>query len=72
MEEKIVNFADSNVKSVTYNEVTKDMTVVFGGGSKWKYRNVESEVLDTVLPMTGALSILESVRHQHIVGVRIR
>ena len=68
MNEKMVNFADSNVKSVLYNEVTKDMTILFGGGSKWKYRNVEPAVLDTVLPMTGSLSILESVRHQHIVS----
>lgn len=72
MEGKTINFSDSNIKSLFYNEKTKDMTVLFGGGSKWKYKNVEPEVVNTVLTAVGGFSILESIRHQNLVGVRLR
>ena len=60
---------DDNVKSVAYNETSGSLVVIFGGGSKWVYRKVSQEMLDK---LTSGLSVLELVRHNNIVGVRIR
>lgn len=67
-----VNFSDSKVRSFMYNDQTKIMTVLYGGGSKIEYRNVESSIVDEILNHVSARSVLESVRHNNIVGVRIR
>jgi hypothetical protein len=60
---------DDNVKSVCYNETSGSLVVIFGGGSKWVYRKVSQEMFDK---LTAGLSVLELVRHDNLVGVRIR
>lgn len=63
---------DSNVKSVAYNESNADMVVIFGGGSKWKYRSVKPELFENIQSHKSGLSVLEEIRHNNLVGIRLR
>jgi hypothetical protein len=60
---------DENVKSIAYNEASGNLIVIFGGGNKSVYKNVTQEMFDK---LTEGLSVLDLVRHNNLVGVRIR
>jgi hypothetical protein len=60
---------DENVKSIAYNEASGNLIVIFGGGNKSVYKNITQEMFDK---LTEGLSVLDLVRHNNLVGVRIR
>lgn len=63
---------DSNVKSVAYNRSDRSMKVVFGGGSEWKYYFIKQEIFDSMLNNPTGLAILDQIRHNNLVGIRLK
>ena len=63
---------DTNIKSVAYNELENTMIVIFGGGSKWKYFKVPSEVFEKIADTCNGNVVLEEIRHNNLVGIRVR
>jgi hypothetical protein len=69
---EVILIQDSNVKSVVYDRAAKTMKVAFGGGSEWKYYFVKPDLFDEILSEATGLSVLDKIRHNDLVGVRLK
>ena len=61
---------DENIDSLLYDESIKSVVVTFKGGSKWKYSGVTPEEFAEFIIRTPR-EILEKIRHNNLVGVRV-
>jgi hypothetical protein len=70
LEKKVVE--DGNVESLFYNDSEHSVTILYKGGSKWKYTPIVIEDFIACINKITVRSILEEVKHNNIVGVRVR
>lgn len=62
---------DENIDSLVYDEDTESVIVTFNGGSKWVYKAITQEQFaDCVIRKPR--EILELLRHNNFVGVRVK
>ena len=62
---------DENIDALLYDEELKSVVVTFKGGSKWKYSPITPEEFAEFIIRTPR-EILEKIRHNNLVGIRVR
>lgn len=62
----------TDIDSCSFDPETKTLTVIYNGGSVWKYREMPSKAfVDCANAASAMVAIKDYIRHNNLVGVKV-
>ena len=63
---------DGNIDSLDYSESSESLVISYKGGSRIRYSNISKSLFDEITVSHTCIAVLNTLRHNNIVGVRIK